>query len=861
MPTNQANSRGRPQTALLLVGALALWGATGSLRAAVTPEQIEFFESKVRPVLAEHCYSCHSGSIETPFAGLRLDSREAILKGGDSGPAIRAGQPAQSRIVKALRGEPVLMPPGGRLPSEHVANLAEWIRMGAPWPEQRESADSRPKGFDLEARRREHWAWQPVKTVEPPAVKKRQWPTNPVDQFILSRLEAEGLRPAPPADRRTLIRRLAFDLTGLPPSPEETDRFVRDDSPDAYEKLVRRLLDSDHFGERWARHWMDLVRYADSHGSEGDPAIPAAWQYRDYLIRSLNADTPYDQLIREHLAGDLLATPRTTPERNINESILGTAHFRLVELGYQPVDPWEERVKWTDNQIDVFSKAFQGLTVACARCHDHKFDAISQEDYYALFGVFYGARPTMRAVDAPEALRLHSQSLRDLKGRIRDKVAAAWIDAAETLGERLQQAQDAALKAALEEAACDEGSPLAAWLDLRGLGGAQLRGAWQRLREDWRGELDARVAYNQQHFERIWDLAGADYEEWTTHGNGTNEGPSAPGEFQVALDGERVLEGIYPAGAYTHLLSSKHAGVMQSPRFEIESDYISVRVLGGGLSFARLIVENYSVPLGGIYGQRHSPRSDTMRWWRFKTEFWKGFTGYIEFATREDATNFVLDSVDSAKNPRPERPTHGRSSIGASAVAFHNGKHEPRSIVEPILHLLEAEPPEASKDLADVIGSRLAEAAAAWREGRVGEQQAAYLDYFVRRGLLPTLTEQVAGVGELVEAYRRIEGLVPVPQRFPGVVDEHAPDQPLLVRGDPKQPAAPVTRRFLAALGRRQVHRSSRGAPSAGRRCRQSRQSAHSQGHDKPRLAATFRAWHRSDPGQLRSARQATLAS
>ncbi len=792
----------RMGTALAALWLAALGGFPEPAKTATpTDDQIEFFESKVRPVLSEHCYSCHSSQVETPFAGLRLDSREAILKGGDSGPAISDGSPETSRLVKLLRGEPVLMPPTGRLSDEKIGALVEWIRMGAPWPSEQAGEDSLSPAFDLDARRKAHWAWQPVRATKPPEVKNRDWPSNPIDNFILATLEENGLEPAPPASRQNLIRRLSFNLTGLPPTPEQSEAFASDESADAYARLVKRLLDSERFGERWARHWMDLVRYADSHGSEGDPAIPQSWQYRDYLIRSLNADTPYDQLIREHLAGDLLKHPRIDSAKGINESILGTGHLRLGELGYQPVDPWEERVKWADNQIDVLSKAFQGLTVSCARCHDHKFDAISQEDYYALFGVLYGARPTMRTIDSHEPLQLYSEELGALKHSIREEVAKEWIAAAREIGTRLQHADDDAVRMALEEAACDESSPLNAWMELRDRDGDQVTEAWRGLQAHWRKEIDSRVAFNDERFERIWDLSGADFDTWILHGAGVAAKPSPPGEFQVAVQGELALRGIYPGGVYTHLLSTKHAGVMQSPRFRIDTDYISVRVLGGDLSFARLIIENYSLPLSGIYHQRYSPRSDTMRWWQWKTDFWKGFTGYVEFATREDATNFHHDPIDSKKKPRPERPKHGRSAIGASAVAFHNGRHEPKSTVEPILYLLDAKAPESAAEIPGILGARLVLSVQAWRDGRASERQAAFLDYFVRRDLLPRSIDHLEGVEPLIAKYRTTEAAVPVPRRFPGIVEEAAPDQPILIRGDPKRPGEPVPRRFLAALG------------------------------------------------------------
>ena len=352
-----------------LTVALVAGVRAGAQPAGPSPEQIEFFETEIRPLLVEQCFQCHGAALETPFGGLRLDSRDGLLAGGDSGPAVVPGDPHASPLVQRVQGRPVLMPPTGALEPSRVESLIAWVEMGAPWPEDATAAAGTPdpsEPFDLEKRRRSHWAWQPVALGEPPAVGDEAWPRGAVDRFILARLEAEGLDPAPRADRRTLIRRLSFDLRGLPPPPAEVARFVGDPSPDAYANLVDRYLASPHFGERWARHWMDLFRYSESHGSEGDPDIPLAWRYRDYLIRAFNGDVPYDQLIREHVAGDLLPAPRLDAARRTNESIIGTGHFRLVEHGYQPVDPWEDRVKWADNQVDVVSKAFMGLTVSCA---------------------------------------------------------------------------------------------------------------------------------------------------------------------------------------------------------------------------------------------------------------------------------------------------------------------------------------------------------------------------------------------------------------------------------------------------------------------------------------------------------------
>ena len=352
-----------------------------------SPEQLEFFEKSIRPLLAGHCYECHSGQSKRLEGGLRLDSRALLLKGGDTGPSADLNKSHESLLLQAVRYESFEMPPDTRLKKEQIDLLARWIEMGLPWPEEKPTASGDAADtFDLKKRREEHWAWQPMKEVPPPAVKKKDWSTYPVDQFILSKLEEKHLQPTLPADKRTIIRRLYFDLIGVPPTPAQIHSYLNDASPHATEKIVDQLLASPQFGERWARHWLDLMRYAESRGHEFDNDAPNAYQYRDYVIRALNADLPYDQFVTEHIAGDLLQQPRLNPETQFNESVLATAFWYLGEWVHSPVDIRKDETDRFDNAIDVMSKSFLGLTVACARCHDHKFDAISTKDYYALYG-------------------------------------------------------------------------------------------------------------------------------------------------------------------------------------------------------------------------------------------------------------------------------------------------------------------------------------------------------------------------------------------------------------------------------------------------------------------------------------------
>jgi len=362
-------------------------------------DDLEAFEKKVRPLLIQHCQKCHGAAKQE--AGLRLDSAAALRKGGDSGPSIEDEKPEESLLVEAIRYEgDIRMPPKGKLSDDEISILVDWVKRGAPWPA--EKASSSPKGeFDLQARKAAQWAFQPVRSVDPPAVSDAAWATTPIDRFILAKLESAGLKPASKADKRVLLRRVTYDLIGLPPTSEELAAFLADESPRALETVVNRLLDSPHYGERWGRHWLDLVRFAETAGHEFDFEIANAWQYRDYVIRAFNADLPYNQFVIEHLAGDLLPKPRRHPTERFNESIIGTAFWFLGESKHSPVDVRADEAERFDNQIDVFGKAFLGQTLGCARCHDHKFDALSTKDYYALSGYLQSSRRQLACVDEP----------------------------------------------------------------------------------------------------------------------------------------------------------------------------------------------------------------------------------------------------------------------------------------------------------------------------------------------------------------------------------------------------------------------------------------------------------------------------
>jgi mono/diheme cytochrome c family protein len=362
---------------------LAADGSPSPSQQVAGSDEIRFFETKIRPLLAENCFKCHGA--EKQEENLRLDSRAAVLTGGDRGPAVVPGKPDGSLLIKAIKHlDDLEMPPKKQLSREQIADLTLWIKSGAVWPDDGAPATAtRRSGYQVTDKDRAHWAFQPVKRPAIPAVKNSAWVANPIDAFVLAKLEAKNLQPNPPAGKRELVRRLYYDLTGLPPTPAEVEAFVADPSPAAYEALVDRLLFSPHYGEKWGRHWLDLVRYAESNSYERDDPKPHAWRYRDYVIRSFNEDKAFDRFIREQLAGDEL------PDAD-DDGLIATGFYRLGIWDDEPSDPDLARFDGLDDIVATTGQVFLGLTVDCARCHDHKIDPLPQKDYYRLLSFFAG---------------------------------------------------------------------------------------------------------------------------------------------------------------------------------------------------------------------------------------------------------------------------------------------------------------------------------------------------------------------------------------------------------------------------------------------------------------------------------------
>ncbi len=523
------------------------------------PEAVEFFQQKVQPLLKARCFECHSKDSKRLEGGLRLDARPLVLKGGDSGASAIPGKAAESLLIEAVNYESFEMPPKGKLPAGEIAIFKKWVELGLPWSEDGLTVDVVEEKFPLDARRQAHWAWQPIKAVDAPKVSQVSWPASATDHFIMAKLDQHGLKPAEDADRRTLIRRAYFDVIGLPPSPDEVKQFLDDSAPTpvAFEKVVDRLLKSPHFGERWGRHWLDLVRYAESLGHEFDYKLKYAHHYRDYVIRAFNDDLPYDKFVTEHIAGDLLKNPRRNPADQTNESILGTGFWWLGELKHAPVDVKGEEASSIDNQLDVFSKTFLGLTVACARCHDHKFDAISTADYYALAGFMQSS---------------HRQyAYQDPNGRIESSISRLRA---------LRAKADEIIRTSLETEQDQHTQRVTSLL----LGAADVL-----FGEPQPGDDDGRSG--KQRPDIVFaEFEGDDFAPWEAEGKAFASGPTV-----AAFSNQQPVSGF--AGkklVNSYAANDNLTGTLTSPEFTIERNVIRFLIGGGnfkGKTCVNLLVD------------------------------------------------------------------------------------------------------------------------------------------------------------------------------------------------------------------------------------------------------------------------------
>jgi len=888
----------RPRCRMNCVGLLGLLlGAVCSADQPVPAEQtfdaaaLEFFEKEVRPILSARCLECHGGGNKAPKGGLRLDARSELLKGGDTGAAIVPGKPADSLLVSAINyGDVYQMPPKSKLSAKEIATLTKWVELGAPWPKEASSA-GKVKPFDLASRRDEHWCWQPIKDHAPPAVKDSAWPVTAADRFILAKLEEKSLRPAPPAERLTLLRRVYFDLIGLPPSVEENEAFLKDETPQALEHVVDRLLGTVHFGERWGRHWLDLVRFAETRGHEFEPIIPNAWQYRDYVIRALNADVPYNRLLTEHVAGDLveprwrevdgrglkvdgqtksaadLQLSTINHQPRINESILGTGFWFLGEEVHSPVDIRKDETDRMDNRLDVLSKTFLGLTVACARCHDHKFDAISQRDYYALAGFAISGSYRQIRIDTEVQHREIAEQLAEIRARQRMKVAGSLIEAARPTLDKLDQyllaAQQALTDGAALEPAEDKRKRLtpAARETVNGLAAAKQLDA--ELLARWTVELEAaradkqhplcgfaeitsptrerglevdgngrpslaRRAGNEPVDGLVIDFVNLREERFLQDGVSFGTQPVPPGWFEMRGPADRREFSVATIGGWERDLFWKdiklapgveddhgalsnwqrHGRMVRTPEFTLTKGTLWYLVRGSVRAYAA--VNSHLVIAGPLHGStlrefKHD-KPEEWRWVAHPLDGYRGHRLHIEFAPGDDAGCCIAMVVQ--QDTAPPLPPVSWSWMDEFVRAEMSQAERAKSYREAITG---AATSIGLGEIFNVPSDKQRERNGPWAE--VANWFVRHRDLFVKdwQPSAIDMTEEAA----LAKTVQWESRLAPV------MLDGNGVNEHLLIRGNSSTPKEPVPRRFLEAFaGNRVATALVPSPPSSGERAR-----------------------------------------
>ncbi len=741
-------------------------------------DDFEFFEQRIRPILVEHCYECHN-STQQAEADLALDFRDGLRQGGSGGELLDFEFPNRSRLLKLMRHEVegLEMPQGRpKLPQQVLVDFEHWIRSGGPDPRieppTAEQLSEQIAWPEVLRRRLEWWCYQPIRS---PAVPAAPQAIHPIDSFVYQQMRMVELSPTARAMPQVLVRRLYLTLIGLPPTADEARYWVgrlQDENPQVrraqYEALVDHLLASPHFGERWARHWMDWIRYAESHGSEGDPAIVNAFHYRDYLIRALNQDVPYNQLLREHLAGDLLDEPRIDHDLDLIESKIATAHWRMVFHGFAPTDALDEQVRFTDDQLNVFSKAFLGLTVSCARCHDHKFDAIGQDDYYALYGILNSNRAGRHEINYQPQREKILKQLQQIKHDLRRSLSVDWKKQLDMLADRWASL--------LAPSALSQETPLGQFLNevySRSQTDQSVSEFWQQTTNEWKASAAA------EH---------PSIEDWFGNRSGLNLRQAA-GQFAVATNGPNALAGIYPSGWYSHTLSAQLPARLTSVDIEVTADAkFWLQVVGDGQASVRYVVRDY--PRDGTVYPLVRLHGGQWKWQPFDVSYWAGDTLHLELSHAQDSPLLVAD-VD-------------RSWFGLRrAMLLPQGSPPPSFFDDAVAALLAVEHDQSPQDWDAVTKAfqiAISEAVHAFGDETLNDSQSGLLAWAVAQGLLANKLDGLPESRQWIESYRALEKQIEPSIRVPGLVEATVRDQALFVRGDHRLPAETVPRRFLAFL-------------------------------------------------------------
>jgi hypothetical protein len=800
----------------LLISSLLLAGRLCAAE-SIPANQLEFFETKIRPVLAENCYECHNSVDQKKKKGkLALDWRKPMMAGGSEGKAVIPGNPKDSLLIKSIRHLDDLEMPSKapQLSDEIIADFEKWILMGAPDPRTKKpTKEDLEKSIDWDSvrnRRSTWWSFQPLRRTSPAMPDHKDWQKNKIDHYVFANLKEKKLKPSDQADKYTLLRRVYLILTGLPPTPNDVKDFISSSDPKAYEKVVEKLLASNKYGERWARYWMDWYRYANTHGSEGDPVIPYAEVYRDYLIRALNNDVPYDQLLKEHVAGDLLPNPRINTELGINESAIGPAHFRFTPIGFGVTDAYDEQVNVIDNQVDVLSKAMLGLTVSCARCHNHKFDPISQKDFFRLYGIMLSTKQSTIVIDTKEKQDKNKSEITTLKKGLRTDLAKFWQSQLKDLPNTIAKSEifkpglaklpklDKGKKLSRKEVTKRRNKersireinsrkqalkqvehPFAIFL--LGLNNKTLSLSLNNQQKQLNDKklANEKTKENASYYIDFRDPKNTD--KYYLSGNGT-EGVSPAGSFALEVKGDYALTGIYPAGIYSHLISSKHSSVLVTQHFDVKDKNFSLNYAGKN-SQSRVPIRNYPLAHGGL----HPPRilNNTTPTWQTgpgRWSYWQGDTAHLELRT-------AADIIPSGKQQR--------SWFGLNELYIGNGRlnNESASLLEFIDDI------SALKDKPTILRAYqkvLAKILKRWAESKTTDTEALFLQPFIEHNILTNkLSEMPKNIQAKIKQYRKLESEIHFPKRAPGVIEGEVVDQKLMVRGDYKKQSDVVHRQFL----------------------------------------------------------------
>ncbi len=813
---------------------------------------VEFFESRIRPVLVKHCYECHSSAAAEAKGGLLLDFRNGGQKGGESGPAIVPGQPEESLLIEAVRYDSFEMPPSGKLPDRVIADFEQWIRSGAADPRVKapSATEAAEESWKAQlAQRSRWWSLQSPRHVTPPgrsttlasgrhdaSTKERQaevpaadgiaWPANPVDRFVWSTLERANLTPATPADADVLLRRLSFVLTGLPPKPQQLRAFrhaLTMDADQALENLVDTLLDSPHFGERFARHWMDVVRYTDTYGYEWDIPAKGSWEYRDYLTRAFNSDVGFDQLIREQIAGDLLPSPRINTKAGVNESMIGPMFYHMGEhrhgssLAFNGIH--QEMI---NNKIDAFSKAFLGMTVACARCHDHKLDAISQADYYALAGVFMTPRWTARSIDVPGKHDADIAELKRLRLQIQTQISELWKSNRGPLASgALLRTWAHDNRASIAAATIDD----VGWPLLQLISDRDVANAWTQLTSLWRSAREARRKENATTFTVLTDFSQPGFPDgWVVEGDGIRHGYVTDGTPLINLDGEKLISQFLCRGIHTHALSSKLAGAVRLPAPErFPRSKVSLHLAGGEWAGRREVPQNAFLNEGPVFFDPSAPPEWTAI---AATVLNNGVTRVLtEITTASLNSNFPprtgVARAGSVTLPDTDEGQDKRSWFSVTGIVAHDAGRAPADTLDAFTQLYAATGTELTSSVtADDAWQQLSDwltgTVDRWGNGVTLPGDVKVLNWLLTEGLLLNDAKAAPQVAALVTRYREVESQIAFP-RSANSMDERAVEPVnyrINVRGNVDEDGRAVRRDFLEVFaGKHEVG----GARGSGR--------------------------------------------